>query len=159
MTMIRFLCDPKKHISYRLRDGRKYIIDSYKDGILKFGYYNASPRQKSMWIDIVQSIIQNDFNGNILEASRVLSEIYKKPEYHRTKLYSLLPMLGGGRKDKKKRKLEKMVKRIIDEKQEEEFFRIYRKMKCAGQCTEKLGTEQCDYQLRTVTLEGDMQSS
>jgi hypothetical protein len=59
-------------------------------------------------------------------------------------------MLGGGRKDKKRRKLERMARKIIDEELESEFFKIYHKMKSTRQYTEQMGSAQCEHQLKKI---------
>jgi hypothetical protein len=154
MIMMRLLYDPKKHIMYPLIDGRNFIIDSYRDGILKTGFNHVSPKQKAQWIETVQDIIQNDFNGNTLEASKVLSEVYSKPEYNRNVLYRLLPMLKNRREEginkTEKNWLHRIIRKLEESNLEGEFWEVYRRKKSIGQYGEQLGTAQCDYQLKTT---------
>jgi hypothetical protein len=54
--------DPQKHVKYKLGKGREFIIDNYRDQVLRDGYYQASAKRKRIWIDIMEDLIQRTFN-------------------------------------------------------------------------------------------------
>jgi hypothetical protein len=128
------LYDKNKHIKHILPDGKEFIVSNYVDERLRDGYYQASPKRKRIWIDIMEDLIQRAFNGNISEASRILYQLYGKVEYKREELYNILPMLQERKRKKKdkvlRRELNRFADRIIREGTDEEFFEIYRRKKC-----------------------------
>jgi hypothetical protein len=146
--VFRLIINPKTHHEYPLRNGDKFVIDNYRDSILKNGYAHMPPKRKSLWKKTVKDLIDNEFKGNIAKASEVLYEVYQKPEYLRGNLYKYV--YTRPRQDKQNKKKEEILKRIHEENLADEVLKELLKERCIGVESEKLGTEQCDYQLRTL---------
>jgi len=148
MRVSAFCYNSSRHMEYQLRDGTRFIVDYYTDGILSNGYYHMPIVQKGIWKRTLRELIENVFNGNIQRASEVLYEIYKKPEYHRETLYRYV--FGKSRKDIRERKAKKIVEYAYSEGIVNEVKRELKKKECIGTETESLGTSQCERQLKTI---------
>jgi hypothetical protein len=147
---------PNQVVVHPLPDGSTFIVDNKTNEILQNGY-SMTPMAKAKWIETVSEIIETYFHGNVAQASEVLSQVYKKPEYERTKLYELLPKLK--RANAQWKQLPKTVRRWIDREidkvynrgLEEQFFERYLRRRTKKIIdTTPLGTQQCEYQLGTV---------
>jgi hypothetical protein len=146
--ILRLIVDPTTHCEYTLKSGKKFVIDNYRDTILKDGYYHQPPKKKNLWKRTVKDLIDNEFKGNIKEASEVLYEVYQKPEYLRGNLYKYV--YTRPRQDRQNKKKEEILKRIHEEGLADEVLKELLKERCIGVESEPLGTEQCDYQLKTL---------
>jgi hypothetical protein len=147
---------PSQVTIHQLPDKGTFIVDNKTNEILQNGY-SMTPMAKAKWIETVSDIIETVFHGNVAQASEVLSQVYKKPEYQRTKLYELLPKLRYTNTQWKQ--LPKTVRRWIDRELdkvyarglEEQFFvRHIRRRTQKVIETAPVGTSQCKWQLGTV---------
>jgi hypothetical protein len=148
MKITAFLYDSSKHKAYQLQDGSKFIVDSHTDNILRNGYYHMSIVQKGIWRRTVSTIIDKVFDKDKLRASKVLYEVYRKPEYLRGNLYKYI--YTKPRRDRKNKKLTKVMEYIENEGLKEDVKRELWKQDSIGVESEQLGTAQCERQLKTV---------
>ena len=144
---------PNQVVVHPLPDGSTFVVDNKTNEVLQNGY-SMTPMGKAKWIETVSEVINHTFHGNVALASEVLYNVYQKPEYQRTKLYELLPMLKHTNSQWKE--LPKPLRRWIDRELdklssrglEEQFFERYLRRQSQKIITEPLGTQQCEYQLR-----------
>jgi hypothetical protein len=146
MTMALSLIVDSRYKEYTLKDGRRFVIDNYRDAILRDGYSHLPPKRKSLWKKTVKDLVDNEFKGNIAKASEVLYEVYSKAEYDRRTLYRLV--FKSPRKDRVNRKVQRLLDYAYRNGLVEELKRQLWKDMCITQETEQLGTSQCEYQLK-----------
>jgi hypothetical protein len=146
MTMALSLIVDSRYKEYTLKDGRRFVIDNYRDAILRDGYSHLPPKRKSLWKKTVKDLIDNEFKGNIKEASEVLYEVYQRPEYLRGNLYKYI--YTRQREDRRNKKLKKLMEYIYREGLVEEVKKELWKKESVGIESEQLGSSQCDFQLK-----------
>jgi hypothetical protein len=142
-------------VVHPLPDGSTFIVDNKTNEILQNGY-SMTPMGKAEWIETVSEIIETYFHRNVAQASEVLYKVYQKPEYQRTKLYELLPMLKHpnpqwSELSKAERKyIIREIKKLRKRGLELPFIQECLRRRSLKLITEPLGTQQAEYQLRKV---------
>jgi formyltetrahydrofolate synthetase len=135
-------------VTYSLKNGYFFTIDSAKDYILKSGFYTQSSRHKAVWKRVVSDLIKQGFRGNVDLASKVLEEVYKKPEYQRGNLYKILGKKI--RKDRRNKKLQKVMKEIYQNDLVDDIKKIIWKQETIPEEDYSLGTQQLEHQLKRI---------
>jgi formyltetrahydrofolate synthetase len=147
--MLRLLHNPNTHVTYALKDGNFFTIDNTRDYILKSGFYFQSPRQRGIWKRTVSDLIKQGFKGNVDLASKVLKEVYQKSEYERGNLYKILGKRI--RKDRKNKKLQKVMKEIYQNDLVDDVKRaIWKQESITDEDDYQLGTQQAEYQIKRI---------
>jgi formyltetrahydrofolate synthetase len=147
--MMRLLHNPNSHVTYPLKDGNNFTIDNAKDYILKCGYFTQNSRQKAIWKRVTSEVIKYAFRGNVELASKVLKEVYQKPEYERGTLYKILGKRI--RKDRKDKKLQKVMKEIYQNDLVDDVKRAIWKQEAIPEEEDYcLGTQQAEHQIKRI---------
>lgn len=146
---MRLLHSPNTHITYTLKDGSSFTIDNARDYILRSGYYTQNSRQKAIWKRTTSDLIKQGFRGNVDLASKVLEEVYKKPEYQRGNLYKILGKKI--RKDRRNKKLQRIMREIYQNDLVDSVKKaIWRQEAIPEEEDYCLGTQQAEYQLKRI---------